>query len=347
MIRKMNMFLPVAGDTSLSAEFDCFHPNEDFAKGEARGFKSYMGKVPNLPFIKAEKSLPPADLPKMIEYMIHHSWQSSKKPTTQRSGLVIGAGLRQAANVVDAARTVARPVSPHAPVDNKPHLSQIATDWKLMGRQLRVNAYAFRGDSRSPVDIKQANGFQPPNTRTDQRYVDGTVYKGFSSYMERRYGITVSLQTFQKAYAGAATSEHEREMVHNYFIWRTLSDNEALHLGRMLACEDLKGYTSTTRSLVVAKGYAKPDGWAYVTLVRGGYLVLAKKATAWTSIFGEQEIALPGPIKWTKVFGFRKVDEPSGKFVGPVYLRNNFEARNPDAFKECHELMSGRSQEPA
>src|SRR5581483_6990324 len=96
----------------------------------------------------------------------------------------------------------------------------------------------------------------------------------------------------------------------------------------------------------VAKGFAADSGWVYVTLVQGGFLVPDKGKHVWTSVFGEQEIALPAPIPWSNVFGFRKVARlPGGvKFVGPVYLRRRLQAKNAKIHTECYELLSGKVQ---
>jgi hypothetical protein len=134
-------------------------------------------------------------------------------------------------------------------------------------------------------------------------------------------------------------------MILDYSIWRALADREAVHMGRMLAEEAMKGYISTTRATTVAKAFAKDGGWVYVSLVRGGFHVPEKGKTDWTKIFGEQELAFPGTIEWRDIFGFRQVSPSGGKrFVGPIYLRKGFETKNCTAFRQVHDLLSGKPQ---
>jgi hypothetical protein len=111
----------------------------------------------------------------------------------------------------------------------------------------------------------------------------------------------------------ATANSDERRVLVNYFAWRSMTNYEAFHLGRMLADETLKGYISTTRAVTVARKFAKANGWVYLTRVRGGFLVPDKGTGTgvlkeWVKKFGEQEVALPGTLKWKDVFGFRQVD---------------------------------------
>ena len=36
----------------------------------------------------------------------------------------------------------------------------------------RINAYTFRGDDREPYEVMKAGGFNPPASRTDDRYLE-------------------------------------------------------------------------------------------------------------------------------------------------------------------------------
>jgi hypothetical protein len=87
------------------------------------------------------------------------------------------------------------------------------------------------------------------------------------------------------------TSDEAKRVMMSFSIWRALADSEALHAGRMVASEALKGHISTTRAVSVAKHFAKAGGWVYMVLVQGGFLLPAKGKHVWTQIFGEQEIA--------------------------------------------------------
>jgi hypothetical protein len=377
LIKKMAQFIPAGGDASLSSEFDCFQADATLDFRQDAGNISYAEGAPTLPFIKAEEGYPFVDLPQMLEHMIKYCWkEASVTPGTARGGVQLG-GARQTAlnnltnsnNPVDilqavrmkaqAAKGPAQRVAAFVMPKTKenPHLKGIAQDWKTMEDLERVNAYTFRGDKRPPGDLKRAGGFHPPNTRTDEAYVNGTIYPHFQSYMSRRYNIQVDLPEFQRAFAGVANNDAQKRLLRHYSTWRIIADNESYHAGRMLALEALKGYTSTSRSLVVAKGFANAGGWVYVTLVRGGFLIPDKGKHEWTKIYGEQEIALPGGLAWGEIFGFRQVGrgQTSGKdavgnaavgriLSGPIYLRKAFEWRNATAFKECFELLSGKKQ---
>lgn len=367
--RKMAAFIPAGGDSSLSAEFGCWHPSPEFSLKEKRAMQSWNGGT--LDFIKAEVGLPFIDLPTQLQHMIKYCWQAASPTAGAARGRVQLAGGRQAqldslsksrnpADIFKAARAklagapAARQVHPLAAnvlgtPDQVGHLDGIARDWKLMDKVERVNAYTFRGDSRPPAEIAKANGFHPPITRTDTWYVDNVVFKQFKSYMERRHGMTLTKAMFDKAYANTGGDNEANHVLRNFIVWQSAVESEAYHLGRMLASEALKGYTSTTRATPVAKGFAKAGGWVYLCLVQGGYLVPDQGKHVWTGIFGEQEIALPGAVPWASVFAFRQVSPAKtgptvGKFAGPIYVRKGFDARNSHAFQESYQLLSGKAQ---
>lgn len=228
-----------------------------------------------------------------------------------------------------------------------PHLAGIARDWALMKDSAtiqinRVVAYAFRGDGRDPMQIKQAGGFKPPSTRNDEQYLFGAVFEQFQDYVKRRFGKDITLHQYKAALTAAMDAE-TKKLFMEYSTWRAIMKAEEMHLGRMLANEALKGYTSTTRAVTVAKGFAKTGGWVYCLLVRGGYLVPAKDAIEWTKLFGEQEVAFPGSIAWENVIACRKVGA-GVKFEGPILLRTKFSKIDVGAAKQIYELLSGKVQ---
>src|SRR4029079_2546475 len=90
-----------------------------------------------------------------------------------------------------------------------------------------------------------------------------------------------------------------------YHFWRTVLDNEQMHLKNMTNNSFLKAYISTTRDIEVARNGASgslggagvqqsPFGWIYVLRVKSGFLLkqrvggISKK---------EAEIAHLGPIR--------------------------------------------------
>ena len=351
--------------------FELFMPDPLLAKDEKPGNMNAIGQ--GLPFIQAEGGLPYVDLPAKLVELIKHCWTmgqvNAQAPVRQTFATTpIGSGARtnhipnmvssmQATRtpqgIIDARKVQERNV-PYAKEVHpliagaqglSPHLANtVPTDWKVTEELHRVNAYTFRGDSRGPKAIEAAGGFNPPITRTDQYYVDEIIFPKFEDYMRRRFNLTVSKEEFARAYKKTVVFEHDRMVVKNFFAWKSMVENEAFHLGRMLNSETLKGYISTTKSIGVAKGFARAKGWVYLTLVRGGYHVPDKKCHVWTEAFGEQEIALPGPIPWDHIFAFRKLQEISARFTGPLYVRKGFAARNPTAYAEAVRLMSGGTQ---
>jgi len=359
------------------SDFDVVAPDAEFARQEQPANSAWKGGA--LPFIPAESTLPFVDLPGKLVELIDHCWKSGSTPAQPRAGRVqIGAGARTGhiPGLKNALLDSSSPegtlrgielrnadyrkqVHPLADVARGafPHLKSIVpTDWKVTEQLQRVNAYAFRGDKRGPKEVRAHGGFNPPITRTDQYYVENVVYGQFNSYMMRRFGFTQDLpkDVFDRAYRKACTSPDDRMVMQNFCVWRSMVENEAYHLGRMLFKETLKGYISTTRSVTVAKGFARGNGgpgWVYLTQVCGGFLVPESPATPgqqqavhqWTQSWGEQEIALPRPIPWELVFACRQTAS-SGNFTGPIYMRRGFGARNGHAYKEAFELLSGRVQ---
>jgi hypothetical protein len=208
----------------------------------------------------------------------------------------------------------------------------------------RVNAYTFRGDSRTPEAVRRAGGFNPPITRTDTYYQDEYIYPAFSKYMKKRFNMDIDKPAFARAWNQTVAYPGDKMVLHNFFFWRSMVENEQYHIGKMLADETLKGFISTTRSTMVAKGFAGNGGWVYLTLIKGGFLVPDKGKHVWTQTYGEQEIALPAPVPWEDIFGFRQVGPDERVFVGPVYFRRGFAARNPTAHQQAYELLSGKLQ---
>jgi hypothetical protein len=380
-IHEKTSFIPPAHDVSLRVTFECWKADPTLTRPENQDTAAKYWAGGTLPTIPAEDGLRFVDLPRLLEHMVKHCWQrASPSAGAARGRLTIGgvatferdqvsmtAGRQTAFNKLavapnQAARdkaaamaqagTHVRQVQPLIPGETVgaaselkkiAHLKGIATDWKTMEQLPRVNGYTFRGDSRAPGLVAKAGGFTPPITRTDAYYVENVIKPTFKSYMKRRYGQDVSDADFTKAINQAAPANSaERHVLSNYFVWRVMVQNEAFHVGRMLADEALKGYISTSRAVLVARGFAKENGWVYLTRVRGGFLVPDKGATTWTQIFGEQEIALPGKLDWDDVFGFRHVDDQR-RLVGPIYFRKGFAAHRI-AFAQAYDLLSGKPQ---
>ena len=228
-----------------------------------------------------------------------------------------------------------------------PHMLNVfATDWKLMKDIPRVTAYAFRGDQRAPEAIKADGGFNPPITRTDDGYIRNVVHPLFAAYLKAKLQIDISLADFTKLMRETIPDSNDRLAFSYYTMWWSQVNREAMHLGRMIAQEDLKGYVSTSKATTVAKGYAKNGGYVYLLRVKSGFLLPRKGAHGWTGNFGEEEIASPTAISWDDVVGFRQVGN-AGKglmFTGPVYLRRGFGSSDKRGFEATLKLLSGKPQ---
>jgi len=324
----------------LQTEFDTYPPSAKYAAVEQDGIMTSK-KTKLLKMIKGPKSLPPVDLPAHFRHMVSHCWTSAKPAKDgPGSGLRIG-GHR------GASREDYRPmVSPTKQPMASAYLDGIAKDWKIHEEFNRVNAFTFRGETshRKPADVRGADGFHPPVTRTDDWYIENKVAPEFSSYMKRRFGMDVDAATFLAAYKRVAVDDTAKTLLAHFLLWKGLLEGESLHLGRMLANELMKGYISTTREITVAKGFARPGGTVYLVLCRGGFEIPVKGDHQWTTIFGEQEIALPGKIPWDHVFGFRRMRPDVSKFEGPIYFRKGFEAKHKKAFETAKDLFSGKPQ---
>ena len=328
-------------------DFWAYKPADFTAEEEVGDTAWQRGELDFVPS-RAHAARAMAPLSPALEALIDHVWKSAQPNNSPPGPISLSAS--RGPNQPGAAQAgvyKAVPVTKSAAFDmqkNKaPHLKTgFARDWDLQRDIPRVQAYTFRGDTRNPKAIKNASGFSPPITRTDAYYMETVIYKQFSQYLHSKMGTSISYADFQKCVNRSMDPALRTVFVH-YGIWRACVEHEALHLGRMLAEEALKGFISTSRAMTIAKGFAKANGWVYVLFLNGGYVVPKKETTAWTTIFGEQEIAMPGPVPWEAIVGFRQTDGKK-KFTGPVFLRDTFDASESEAARQCYELLSGKKQ---
>jgi hypothetical protein len=218
-----------------------------------------------------------------------------------------------------------------------------ANDWHHMEWIVRTNAVTFRGDSRDPNwVIGRDGGFFPPSHRTDDYYLYGVVFNAFKDYMHRRYDRDVTMQHYVSAISGNAATPEAKQVLVNYMMWRKITEGEAFHLGRMVKDEALKGYISTSRAVPVAADFGTrhlaTNGWIYITLVRGGYIV-PPTGSKWGT--HEQEIAQWGPILAHDIVGFQAIDSWTNP-AGPIYVRPTFRKTEPKAFRRALDYLSHR-----
>ncbi len=320
----------------------------DFTAEEQGGSVEWKGG--ELDFIpsRAHAAQAIAPLAPALQALLDHVWVSAK-PESAPGPVRLAAtrGPQQPGAAIQAGVYKPTPVTKseafNLQVGVAPHLKTgFARDWDLQKVIPRVQAYTFRGDTRPPREIKKAAGFLPPITRTDAKYMENVIYPQFSKYLQSKMGTSISFADFQKC-VNQSMDPGLRKMFVYYGIWRACIEHESLHLGRMLAEEALKGFISTSRATTVAKGFAKENGWVYVLFVNGGFVVPKKGSHAWTAIFGEQEIAMPEPVPWEAIMGFRQTNAGK-KFTGPIYLRDTFEASESEAAQKCYDLLSGKKQ---
>ncbi|TCJ17188.1 hypothetical protein EZJ19_04345 [Parasulfuritortus cantonensis] len=340
-------------------EFGEYDPEGKYAGEEQEGNMSWSGGT--LGYINSKSKLPMLPLPPAMQKMLDHAWTAASPAAgASRSGVQMG-GHRQGVAVKQPAPGYQKINTPAiiAKADQGFHNSQVAsgathlkstfaTDWALHKGFDRVRAFTFRGDKRDPLAIKNAGGFKPPITRTDDWYVENVVYKQFSRWLKDRAGMDITWPQFRDAIQKSIPDQTMKQAVWHYGTWRMMVDLEQFHLGRMLAEEAMKGFISTTRAVTVAKGYASNSstaGWVYVTRIDGGYVVPDQAKHQWTTIFGEQEIAMPGAVTWENVMGFRQVTKGAfPKFTGPIYLRDHFVSEEKDAAEKVYKLLSGKKQ---
>lgn len=305
---------------------------------------------PNLPYIPSKKYLH-APLDTKVQALIDTTWKAvSPREGAGRARTAIIGGQRGAGFGVAPTFVSAAPVGYGGltNLEGAGHLKTVVpTDWKLMRDMPRVSAYAFRGDTRNPAQIRAVDGFQSPITRTDEHYKKNVIFPLFKAYLEKKLGAPQALTYDQLnvALMQVLPTPEEREAFAFYNLWRSQVERESMHIGRMLAQETLKGYVSTTKATPVAKAFAKKNGWVYLVLVKSGFLVPAKGTHPWTSLFGEQEIASPKPIHWKRVVAFRQVSNQEDRhFTGPIYVRPEFIVDSNEAFRLAFQQLSGWNQ---
>jgi hypothetical protein len=345
---------------SLITQFDAFEPDQrySFNRINTRGSHTYTWKI-----IEPRNAPPIGDLPQLIQDLINATWRyaepspDNKKgvvPRQRPQGIQIGARQQVAHGITIGTRGGTVPegsdqfhpqVRPtHSEIETTfPNKTAIASDWNLFKVIERTNSITFRGDSRTPLAvIGAAGGFYPPNSRKDPFYLENNVYNEFKWYLKERYKRELTKEEFIAATKEVAVTMEQKSRIVDYMMWRKMTEKEAVHLGRMVENECLKGYMSTARSIDVslffATGYYSKPGWLYLTVVHGGFVVPFGQQNYWGS--EEAEIAQWGPIPQERIVGFVHV-EPHGIPDGPIFVRRSFRMNEPQAFEQTFKIMSG------
>ncbi len=278
--------------------------------------------------------------PVKLQQLIDFGWKTASKPANgARGGSGILAGNQRVAPGQQIDLTKNEPMNPLR--RNFGHAIQ--ADWEHVTKFEQVCAYTFRGDTRPPEAILAAGGYFPPSQRQDSFYQE-TIATEFYLYMKKKQGLDLDndppakadflrqVQTFIRS-----QGHEDSKLFAEYHFWRTVLDNEQMHLKGMTNNSFLKGYISTTRDIQVAKEASSGTlggvgvnqtafGWVYVLKVESGFLLkhgiggVSKK---------EGEIANLGPVSWKNIYGFigRSPTERT------IYIRNMFDQQDFNAFK--------------
>lgn len=304
----------------------------------------------DIPYIPAEGGLPQVNLTAKMRELMDHCWKVATVPNAgPQAPALLAAGRAQAfqrtqnsQNPSDMARATRLQQHEHVKQVNPLGVGRgtYPQDWNLANQLQRVNAYTFRGEQdRTPREVEAAGGFFPPITRTDQSYVDGTIYPHYAFYLKSRFGMTISKEEFTRIYNRVVVSKDDRDALKLFLSWQAMVSNEADHIGRMVGSQVLKNFISTSRSPGVAKTFAGPGGWVYVVRVRGAFNLT--NGHAYNAKWLEQECSLPGFLPWGDVFGFRKSN--GAWLTGPLWLRASLKGANPSAYSKVFAALSNRT----
>ena len=325
----------------LATEFEAFEPNPKYS-WNARPMPSKDA----WPIVVPNKAPLIGDLPKIIENLVKATWKYAEpKAGAARGNIIMGTrGMAAPGNVAaETFHAQQRPTTPNIkstfPVD-----TPIASDWKVFEQIKRTNAVAFRGDTRPPIEvISNQNGFNPPNSRTDRFYLENNIFNAFDSYSKRRFQRPVDKGDFLRAVDSAVPAAADQKLLVDYLMWRKITEREAVHLGRMVENECLKGYISTARAIDTSIGfgtaYNSKPGWIYLVVVHGGFVVPWGAKNNWGS--EEAEIAQWGSIPSERIVGFMHLDR--FKPDSAIFVRRSFRKNEPKAFEEMFNVMSGKT----
>jgi hypothetical protein len=334
--------LKIDNKAAWKDEFSAFNPDPVSAGQEEKAViewdKAHQLDAQNYPLMRPVPDSFP--YPQYVAHMLQAAWKPAVAAKQQPQKRL--AGQHRSAAATPALQKAGAYHAPmlHYGQCTDARIQGVAKDWCRMQEFKRVEGYAFRGDKRDPLTVRSKGGFHPPAVRTDDYYLDNVVIPNFQRYVKDRFGEDNLDVTAMRNYikgSGASGMTFVR-----YECWRAMLQQEALHLGRMMASEFLKGYVSTTRSTSIAKAFALQNGWVYVLYVKGAFLIGGKGSHDWIR-FGEQELAMPDAVPWNLVFGFREVGMDL-KFTGPLYLRKHFHGQHKDSFDKVFELLSGKKQ---
>ena len=317
---------------ALKPQFEAFAPDPKL--------KPYAEWSSDFPLIKPVTPQPFTPVQKLITKMVEATWTAAEPSAgAQRGPVTIGARGGAAPATTYNARV--RPVKADL-YPNRPDPTAIASDWNLFKTLERTDAVTFRGDTRGPSDVFAKGGFTPPNSRTDDHYIENNLYTAFADYLKRRYNRNLDKVDYINAVRQVLTDTTSKKLLTDFMMWKKMLDREAVNLGRMTQQECHKGYISTSRSIKVAVGFGGKNGnstWVYVTLVGLGFVVPDEKSHAWGT--EEQEVAQWGAIPNEKIVGARRLD--FYELTGPIYFRPEFRRKETKAFEKAFRSLNQKN----
>lgn len=323
----------------LATEFEAFQPSPKYPWNARR-----QPSKDAWPIVVPRTAPPIGNLPKIIEDLVKATWKFAEPKAGAARGNII-MGTRGAAMPNDFAnQTYHAQVRPTTPVIKTtfPVDTPIASDWNVFNQLKRTNAVTFRGDTRPPIEvITKQNGFNPPNSRTDRYYLENNIFNAFASYLNRRFQRPLDKTDFLRAVDSTIPMPSDQKLLVDYMMWRKITEHEAVHLGRMVENECLKGYISTARaidtSISFGTAFNSKPGWLYLNVVHGGFVVPWGQTSIWGT--EEAEIAQWGSIPGDRIVGFVHLDR--FRPDSAIFIRRSFRKNEPKAFEYMFNVMSG------
>ncbi len=193
-----------------------------------------------------------------------------------------------------------------------------AISWHRAGYS-GVSVIGFRGDARSPDQIKQLGGFIPWNVHESDKFETQPANKKLQSFL---YSTKKLFKQF-----------------YNLTLYGKGSNiNLRFRPGSRRRDSSLVSFST---DINIAKGFPlrkkkeQPETYLYVTKVIGGIKP--------NQLDVESEVAAVNTIPFEQVVAWRKVKD--GLFTGPVVVRNDFSEESSELCQEIVELLSGKPQE--
>ena len=151
---------------------------------------------------------------------------------------------------------------------------------------VRVTAYGFRADTRSPVQVRVDGGFAPNATRDDRRKLAELPYK---ERMAQTDGQGKSKPVIATPYSFLDNLSHQADWGSDYSGYVSFAKNTL----------------NTLRFIPEPKGDEITTAWIYVVKCRDA-IDVAKSFNQ--PRYDENEISVAGGVEWEDIVGWRRVE---------------------------------------